>query len=113
MNAFSIIALALAITFPTKPLTIMAPAHPGGGWDSTARLMQQVLTSEQIVTVPIEVVNRPGAGGTIGLAEFVTTRRNDAHTILVLGRVMVGAILSNRSAVSLSDTVPIARLVDE
>jgi putative tricarboxylic transport membrane protein len=113
MNAFSIIALALAITFPTKPLTIMAPANPGGGWDSTARLMQQVLTSQQIVTVPIEVVNRPGAGGTIGLAEFVTTRRNDAHTILVLGRVMVGAILSNRSAVSLSDTVPIARLVDE
>ena len=115
MNALSLslVTVTLALTFPTKPITIMAPANPGGGWDSTARLVQQVLTSEKIVTVPIEVVNRPGAGGTIGLAEFITTSRNDPHTILVLGRVMLGAILSNQSAVTLNDTVPIARLLNE
>jgi putative tricarboxylic transport membrane protein len=113
MNFLSAVALALAITFPARPVTIMAPANPGGGWDSTARLIQQVFTSQQIVTVPTEVVNRPGAGGTIGLAEFVTSSRNDPHTILVLGRVMLGAILSNHSAVTLSDTVPIARLLNE
>src|SRR5213594_585451 len=99
--------------FPSKPIRIMAPANPGGGWDQTARLMQQVLVSEKIVSMPVEVVNRAGAGGTIGLAEFVTANRNDPHTIMVLGRVMLGAILTNQSAVSLNDTVPLARLLDE
>jgi len=91
----------------------MAPANPGGGWDQTARLIQKVLISERIVGTPVEVANRPGAGGTIGLAEFVTANRNDPHTALVLGRVMLGAILTNHSAVSLTETVPLARLLNE
>jgi putative tricarboxylic transport membrane protein len=76
-------------------------------------MLQQALVAEKIVDVPVEVVNRPGAGGTIGLAELVTAHRGDPHTIMVLGRVMLGAILVNRSAVSLNDTTPLARLFDE
>ena len=113
MNLSPLIALMFAVAFPVKPLTLMAPANPGGGWDQTARFIQQALTGEKVVAVPVEVVNRPGAGGTIGLAEFITANRNDPHTILVLGRVMLGAILSNHSAVSLNDTVPLARLLNE
>jgi putative tricarboxylic transport membrane protein len=89
----------------------MAPANPGGGWDQTARQIQQVFTGERVLPVSSEVVNRPGAGGTIGLAELVA--RGDPHTIMVTGRVMLGSILTNRSAVSLRDTVPIALLLDE
>src|SRR3546814_1868842 len=50
-------------------LSIMAPASPGGGWDGTARAMQQALQKENIVK-NVEVTNVPGAGGTIGLAQF-------------------------------------------
>src|SRR5262245_57203763 len=107
------VALALSTNFPNKPLTLMAPANPGGGWDQTARLIQQTLVSEKIVNLPMEVANRPGAGGTIGLADFITSHRSDPHTILILGRVMLGAILTNHSSVSLSDTVPLARLLNE
>ena len=89
----------------------MAPANPGGGWDQTARIVQQVLTTERILPVASEVINRPGAGGTIGLAELVA--RGDPHTIMVMGRVMLGSILTNHSAVSLKDTVPVALLLDE
>jgi putative tricarboxylic transport membrane protein len=89
----------------------MAPANPGGGWDQTARLVQQVLSTERILPVPVEVINRGGAGGTIGLAELVA--RDDPHTIMVMGRVMLGSILTNRSAVTLKDTAPIALLLDE
>jgi putative tricarboxylic transport membrane protein len=89
----------------------MAPANPGGGWDQTARIVQQVLTTERILPVASEVINRPGAGGTIGLAELVA--RGDPHTIMVMGRVMLGSILTNHSAVSLEDTVPVALLLDE
>lgn len=89
----------------------MAPANPGGGWDQTARVVQQVLSGERILPVASEVINRQGAGGTIGLAELVA--RGDPHTIMVMGRVMLGSILTNHSAVSLKDTVPIALLLDE
>ena len=89
----------------------MAPANPGGGWDQTARIVQQVLTTERILPVASEVINRQGAGGTIGLAELVA--RGDPHTIMVMGRVMLGSILTNHSAVTLRDTVPIALLIDE
>ena len=51
-------------------LRLIAPAAPGGGWDQTARVMQQVLQRTGIVrTAPVE--NIPGAAGTIGLARFV------------------------------------------
>ena len=75
-----VLAFLLLIAFPRKPITIMAPANPGGGWDQTARVIQQVLTKEHLLPVPSEVINRPGAGGTIGLAELVA--RGDPHTIM-------------------------------
>jgi len=99
--------------YPTKPITLVAPANPGGGWDQLARLIRQVLASERIVAVPVEVVNRGGAGGTIGLAELVTRHRRDPHTILVGGGVMLGAILTHGSPFGFDDTVPLARLVSE
>jgi putative tricarboxylic transport membrane protein len=99
--------------YPQRALSLLAPANPGGGWDQTARQIRQVLTETGIVGVPVEVVNRGGAGGTIGLADLVTRHRNNPHTIMVFGQVMLGAIRTNNSAVSLDETVPLARLLSE
>lgn len=99
--------------FPRGPLTLLAPANPGGGWDQTARQIQQVWTESGILGVPVEVVNRGGAGGTIGLADLVTRQRGDPHTVMVFGQVMLGSIRTNRSPVSIDDAVPLARLLDE
>ena len=52
-------------------LRIIAPAAPGGGWDQTARVMQQVLQEEGLASL-VTVENVPGAAGTIGLARFIT-----------------------------------------
>lgn len=104
---------ATAAEFPERPIVLLAPANPGGGWDQTARLMQHVLTTQHLVPVPVEVVNRGGAGGTIGLAELVTRHRRDAHTIMIGGAVMLGAILTHASPYTLDDTVPLARLTGE
>jgi putative tricarboxylic transport membrane protein len=51
---------------PTKPIEIIAPAGPGGGWDLLARTMQQALTQEKLVAQPIVVTNKPGGGGSAG-----------------------------------------------
>jgi len=91
---------------------IMAPAAPGGGWDQTARSMQTALQDEGI-SANVQVINVPGAGGTIGLAQFVNQASGDPSQLIVGGYVMVGAILTNASPVTLDQVTPIARLTGE
>jgi putative tricarboxylic transport membrane protein len=110
------LAAAAAIASPASAqqteLKLMAPAAPGGGWDSTARAMQQALTASGTVR-SVQVVNVPGAGGTIGLAQLVNSGKGDGNLLMVNGFVMVGAIQLNKSPVKLSQTTPIARLTSE
>ncbi len=92
--------------------SIMAPAAPGGGWDQTARTIQTVLQDEKI-SGNVQVTNVPGAGGTIGLAQFANEATGDPTKLIVGGYVMVGAILTNASPVTLDQITPIARLTGE
>ena len=59
------------------------------------------------------MTNVPGAGGTIGLAQFVNQAKGDPEALIVGGYVMVGAILTNASPVDLTMVTPIARLTGE
>ncbi len=93
-------------------LRIMAPAGPGGGWDQTARTIQSTLQAEGLVA-NIQVENVAGAGGTIGLQQFVNRSSGDPAATIVGGYVMVGAIIANASPVSLADITPLARLTGE
>lgn len=93
-------------------LKIMAPAAPGGGWDQTARSMQQALTQAGLVK-SVQVTNVPGAGGSIGIAQLVNNSKGDGNQLMVNGYVMVGALLTNKSPVTLDQTTPIARLTAE
>ena len=93
--------------------SIMAPADPGGGWDSTARALQQALDDSGVVSGNVEVYNRPGAGGTTGLAEFATDKDGRADELMVMGLVMVGAIETNDAPVGLDEVTPIASLTAE
>ena len=98
--------------YPTETVEIMAPAAPGGGWDTTAREVQQVLQTG-VINQSVEVFNVPGAGGTVGLAQLVNDNKGDEHTMMMMGLVMVGAIATNQSAVTLDEVTPIARLTTE
>jgi putative tricarboxylic transport membrane protein len=97
--------------YPEEDIQVMAPADPGGGWDSTARAMQPVL--EEVTGVGVEVYNVPGAGGTIGLAQLADENAGDPYQLMVMGLVMVGAIITNDSAVTLEQVTPIATLTSE
>jgi len=103
---------ALAGAAHAADYKIMAPAAPGGGWDQTARTMQSALQEEKI-SGSVQVQNVPGAGGTIGLAQFVNGARGKPDELIVGGYVMVGAILTNNSPVTLEQVTPIARLTGE
>jgi putative tricarboxylic transport membrane protein len=102
------------VAFPTKTLQIMAPAAPGGGWDTTARSMQKALQDGNLLNgQSAEVRNVNGAAGTIGLAELVSSHSGNAHQLMITGLVMVGGVVTNKSPVDLTKTTPIATLTAE
>ncbi|WP_338889524.1 Bug family tripartite tricarboxylate transporter substrate binding protein [Rhodococcus sovatensis] len=92
-------------------LTLIAPAAAGGGWDLVARESQQALRSDGIVN-NAQVVNVPGAGGTIGLSQLENLS-GQSTTVMITGTVMLGGIAINDSETTLADTVPIAKLAED
>ncbi|TCR68447.1 tripartite tricarboxylate transporter substrate binding protein [Bosea sp. BK604] len=115
LAALAVVGLAgPALAQPASPpdLKIMAPAGPGGGWDTAARSIQQVLTATGLAK-SVQVFNVTGAGGMVGLAQFVTGAKGDPSQLMVNGITMVGAILTNKSPVTLADVTPLARLTGD
>src|SRR3712207_2136559 len=94
-----------------KSVEIIAPAGPGGGYDQLARATQEVLEGQGLAS-GVQVVNVPGAGGTIGLAQFVTGKKR-GNSLLVAGLGMIGAIKINQAPVTLDQVTPLARLIGE
>ncbi|MEG1767363.1 MAG: tripartite tricarboxylate transporter substrate binding protein [Comamonas sp.] len=75
-------APALADTFPSKPVTLIAPFPPGGSTDVLARLIATRLGAKLGQSVVIE--NKPGANGSIGAAAGARAKP-DGYTILLMG----------------------------
>src|ERR1700755_2565871 len=90
----AIAALTLAAGGPALAqqleLKLMAPAAPGGGGDQTARAMQQALVASGVAR-SVQVTNVAGAGGSVGIAQFVNGAKGDGNQLMVNGFVMGGA----------------------
>src|SRR5919204_851715 len=93
-------------------LKLFVPAAPGGGWDQTARTIEQVLRATGAVK-GVQITNVGGAGGTVGLPMFLNQWKGQGNALMVAGMVMVGAIIANKSPVRLAQATPIARLTGE
>ncbi|HEY7601290.1 MAG TPA: tripartite tricarboxylate transporter substrate-binding protein [Methylomirabilota bacterium] len=106
-------ALVPLLALAAEPIKLMVPANPGGGWDSTGRSVLAALEAEGIHKAGAQVTNKGGAGGTIGLAEFVSTMKGNDNAMMVMGVIMVGGILTNKTPVTLEQVTPLARLTIE
>lgn len=93
-------------------VSVMIPANPGGGWDSTGRQAMQAMTEAGIYKGTVSFTNRGGAGGTIGLAEF-QRQKGKSDALAVFGAITVGSIALNNSPIDLSRFKPVARLTAE
>ena len=98
--------------YPTKTIDLMAPAATGGGFDTTARLIQKAMTDDKIVTQNITVSNVPGAGGTVGAAQIIKNTGNP-YTLIVVGRVTIGSQVTGKTEAKVSGLTPIARMMAE
>ena len=71
--------LAAASRVHAQPsLKMMIPANPGGGWDQTGRQLAAAMQSAKLVS-SVQFDNKGGAGGTIGLAQFINSAKGDPN----------------------------------
>ncbi|MDO8280452.1 MAG: tripartite tricarboxylate transporter substrate binding protein, partial [Burkholderiaceae bacterium] len=81
--------LALAQAYPSrKPITIVLPTPPGSGTDATLRMLAQ--EAEGLLKQTVNVENRPGASGHIGL-QYVLSQPADGYTLALLTSTAVVA----------------------
>jgi len=102
-----------AADYPSKPISFIVPAAPGGGWDSTARQLQETMKSSKLVDQNIEVINRDGGGGATGLSQLITKEKGDPYTLMVAGLVMIGALEQAESPLKVSQATAIATVTSE
>ncbi len=83
---------ALAQWAPARPVRLIAPYPPGGGVDTTSRLIAGPMAA--LLGQPIVVENRAGAGGSLGAAELARSPA-DGQTIMVdaMAHTVNGALI--------------------
>ncbi|CAM04598.1 putative tricarboxylic transport membrane protein [Saccharopolyspora erythraea NRRL 2338] len=94
-----------------RGLRMLVPNSPGGGYDITARTAVKAMEDAEL-NAGVEVFNLPGAGGTVGLGRVVNERGN-GKLAMSMGLGVVGSVYTNHSPVSLQDTTPVAKLIEE
>lgn len=103
---------APAAAYP-ESLTVNAPGSAGGGFDQTAREVQNALQEEGIVP-QVDVLNEhTGAGGTIGLSQMINAEVGNGEYLMVFSFVTVGAQNSADAPAQLGDVELVARLFSE
>ncbi|MGH7827436.1 MAG: Bug family tripartite tricarboxylate transporter substrate binding protein [Candidatus Binatia bacterium] len=109
--ALAILLMAFA-AYAQPTIKMMIPANPGGGWDQTGRNLAAVMRKEKLAS-SVQFENKGGAGGTIGLAQFVNSSKGDPNALMIGGMVMIGAVYLDNAPVNLTMVTPIARLTGE
>ncbi len=94
-------------SWPTTPITFIAPFSAGGGGDTLTRLYGLQLS--QILNVPVVVENRPGAGGNIGTASAAKAAP-DGQTVVfgTMGTMGTNHFLYKRTGYAINDFEPVA-----
>lgn len=85
-----------AENYPEKPIKLIVPFNAGGGSDTVARALQKALDENDLLGSKVVVVNKPGAGGSVG-GSAVATAEPDGYTI---GIWHFGMLTSNALGVS-------------
>ena len=104
--------IALAETYPSRPVRIIVGFPPGGPSDLLARMMGQWLSDH--LGQPFIIENRPGAGGNIA-DEAVVRAPADGHTLLLVSppSAINATLYDTLNFVFLRDIAPVAGISRE
>ncbi len=102
-------SVAMAQSFPAKPLRIVVPFGAGGVADLTARTVAQRLSES--LGQPVIIDNKPGAGGVVA-ADAVAKAVPDGYTLLLMsnGSAVTAGLFKSLPFDTLRDFAPISTL---
>lgn len=103
---------AVAASFPSKPFECIAPAGPGGGWDTTMRMVTKVLIEKKFVTTPMPVVNKPGGGGGVALA-YLQKKKGNPYSLAVYSPPLLLINLTGQTQLGYKNLTPISMLIND
>ena len=110
--ATTVFAASSSAWKPEKPVEFVVQAAAGGGSDIFARSIAKILADEKIVTVPINVVNKPGGSGAVAYS-YLNGRKGDPHVIASMTVGYLTTPIQGHSPVSHKDFTNTAILAVE
>jgi tripartite-type tricarboxylate transporter receptor subunit TctC len=115
MATMAAMAIALAVPFPaagwepTKPVEFVVPAGTGGGADQMARLLQGVITKNNLMKQPMIVVNKSGGAGAEGFLA-IKEAKGDPNKIIITLSNLFTTPLATGVPFNWKDLTPVAML---
>ena len=113
--ATAVAALALVVPLtaagwePTKPVEFIVPAGTGGGADQMARLLQGVITKNNLMKQPMIVVNKSGGAGAEGFLA-IKEAKGDPNKIIITLSNLFTTPLATGVPFNWKDLTPVAML---
>jgi len=105
-------AMAMADSFPERPIELIVTFEAGSSADVMGRLMARLMSQHLPNNQQVVVVNRPGGGGTIGLTAL-TRAAPDGHTIVYTTSSPVTIQPHyGRASFTIDDLAPIAKIIE-
>lgn len=125
MRFFPVLLLAVAVFLtsaqwapvgawePKGTIEFIAPANPGGGWDSICRTSSSVLQKTGLVKETIYVSNIPGGSGAIAIAHVIAKRKGDPNLLIAASNSLTFTMAMKRTPYTYDDVVPLAQVGTE
>ena len=97
---------------PERAVEIIVGTSPGGGQDRSARFVQKLIQDNKLVAVPTAVVNKPGAGSSIGYT-YLSQQAGNPHHLMLLTVPLLTNYITGISSISYADLTPVSTLFDD
>jgi putative tricarboxylic transport membrane protein len=110
--AFAASAAPAAAWVPDRAECI-APANPGGGWDTICRTTSGVLQKTGAVKATMYVTNQPGGSGAVAIASVIAKRKGDPGLLVAASNSLTFTMAMGRTPHGWDDVVPLAQIAAE
>lgn len=97
---------------PTRSIEFIAPANPGGGWDTLVRTTSRVIQEAGLAERNFAAINVPGGGGAVAWAQIAGDSGNP-HKLFATSPPIILVPLAGTSRYDHTDFTPIARLITD
>ena len=104
---------APAAAWQPEKAECIAPANPGGGWDTICRVSSAVLQKTGALKTSMYVTNQPGGSGAVAIASVITKRKGDPGLLVAASNSLTFTMAMGRTPHSYADVVPLAQVAAE